>query len=75
MGLLSSKERDAVFQIIELYILDPYHESLMNHPLREWDLRIRSIRVESDIRIILRDRWDASIFLMDVWDHKRVYSD
>ena len=56
MGLLSSKERDAVFQILELYILDPYNESLMNHPLREWDLRIRSIRVESDIRIILRDR-------------------
>ena len=56
MGLLSSKERDAVFQILELYILDPYHESLMNHPLREWDLRIRSITVESDIRIILRDR-------------------
>ena len=56
MKLLSSKEREMVFKIIELYTIDPYDESLMNHPLREWDLRIRSIRVESDIRIILRDR-------------------
>lgn len=73
MMLLSRQEKDSVRQALELYEIDPYNTSLRNHPLREWDKRIRSISANDDLRIILRDRGEWSIFLMDVGDHERVY--
>ena len=56
-----------------MYSILPYHKSLRNHPLRESDPRIRSITVDDDIRIILRDRGDGNILLLDVGDYARVY--
>lgn len=73
MFLLTREQREMVFETIELYIEDPYNESLRNHPLREWDKRVRSILVHDDLRIILRDSGDETILLLDVWDHVRVY--
>ncbi len=73
MSLLSRQEKNSVRHALELYEIDPYNPSLRNHPLREWDRRIRSISANDDLRIILRDRGDGSLFLMDVGDHERVY--
>jgi mRNA-degrading endonuclease YafQ of YafQ-DinJ toxin-antitoxin module len=73
MLLLKREQKEMVFATIELYMRDPYHTNLGNHPLREWDKRVRSVLVEDDLRIILRDSGDGSILLLDVWDHARVY--
>lgn len=73
MWLLSKKQKEAVFSTIELYMVDPYNEELGSHSLREEENRIRSIVVESDLRIILRDNGDGTIVLMNVGTHERVY--
>ena len=54
-------------------MVDPYNEELGSHSLREEENRIRSIVVESDLRIILRDNGDGTIVLMNVGTHERVY--
>ncbi len=73
MTLLSRTEQEQVLSSLELFEIDPYHLSLRNHPLREYDARTRSLFVGGDLRIILRDTGDNQIFLIDVGDHARVY--
>jgi mRNA-degrading endonuclease YafQ of YafQ-DinJ toxin-antitoxin module len=66
MKILSSDIQQKVLETVELYRENPYHPNLHNHFLRERSSAIRSILVEGDVRIILRDVGDFSIILMDV---------
>ncbi len=73
MSLLGKSEKILVLDTLELYFLHPSHPSLVNHPLRERDPRIRSITVDKNLRIILRDMGSGRILLLDVGSHDRVY--
>jgi addiction module RelE/StbE family toxin len=70
---LSNEQKRHVRDAIELFIGDPMHPSLRNHPLKnEWE-RYRSITADTDIRLHYRFlKKDGALFVA-VGSHDQLY--
>lgn len=71
--LLSTDQKRAVRDTIELFIEDPFNGSLRNHPLRaEW-ARYRSVSVDDDLRLHYRVINKDTALFVAVGTHKQLY--
>ena len=70
---LSSSDRNALIETLELFLSDPNNPTLRNHALRENEHAIRSITINDDLRLILRIRSEESFLLLRVGTHDDVY--
>lgn len=69
---LSATERQIVQDRLELFLLDPFHPRLHNHPLHGRYLNYRSIDIRPDLRAIYKDTGDAFIFVT-IGTHSQLY--
>ena len=72
-ALLTAAQKRSVKDTIELFIDDPFNDSLRNHPLRgEW-ARYRSISTDDDLRIHYRAVNKDTTLFVAVGNHKQLY--
>lgn len=70
---LSPQEQQLVQEKIELFVLDPYHSRLRNHPLKGKYLGYRSIDIRPDVRALYRvDEDEVAIFTF-IGSHSQLY--
>lgn len=71
---LPSFIKPKVLQTVELFIRDPIHPSLHNHPLTGKLAGRRAVSVTSNIRIVFEEYNDYTLVLfLDVGTHNQVY--
>ncbi|MFH1145389.1 MAG: type II toxin-antitoxin system mRNA interferase toxin, RelE/StbE family [bacterium] len=69
---LTRKEKEKFEERLELFIHDPFHPLLYNHPLKGEYLDYRSINIAGDLRAIYKDQQDNIIFT-DIGTHSDLY--
>lgn len=70
---LSKSQKLLVKEAIELFIEDPIHESLRNHPLRGAWSSYRSISADDDLRLHYRELSKDRVLFVAVGSHKQLY--
>lgn len=70
---LTKKERELTKDRLELFMLDPYHPRLRNHPLKGKYLEYRSIDIRPDLRAIFKQQDDIVIFV-ELGSHNKLFS-
>lgn len=58
---------------IELFIDDPFNQSLRNHPLKDQWIGYRSITVDDDLRIHYKELKNNRILMVAVGTHEELY--
>ena len=71
---LNKKQQEKVKQRLSLFIEDPYHPLLNNHPLTGKYLDYRSINIAGDLRAIHKFISDQEVIFVAVDSHSNLYS-
>lgn len=58
---------------LELFVADPFHLLLNNHPLHGKDKDKRSINIGGDYRIVYREIETGTFLLIDIGTHSELY--
>lgn len=66
-------ERELVKEKLELFLLDPFHPRLRNHPLKGKYHGYRSIDIRPDIRAIYKDISDQEVIFVVLGSHAELY--
>lgn len=70
---LTSKQKIKVKQTLVLFLGNPEHPTLRNHPLKgEWS-RFRSISAGGDLRLHYRTVDDETVLFVAVGSHSQLY--
>ncbi len=69
---LSPTQRDLFYQRVEMFIQNPFHPFLNNHPLHGALQGFRSINIGGDLRALFRQTPEAYIFYR-VGTHHQLY--
>jgi len=70
---LPKKQRSSVESAIELFLQNPHHPTLRNHPLKgEWQ-KYRSISAGGDLRVHYRSIDDKTVLFVAVGSHSQLY--
>lgn len=70
---LSKFQKNLVKDTIDLFIDDPFNDSLRNHPLKDIWQEYRSIAVDNDLRIHYRVINKDTILFVAVGTHDELY--
>ncbi len=70
---LSPEERNIVKERLELFLLDPFHPKLRNHPLKGKYLDYRSIDIRPDLRALYKHVSDDEAIFVLLGNHSQFY--
>ena len=70
---LSKSQKQLVTGAIELFIEDPMHESLRNHPLRDKWASYRSVSADDNLRLHYRTIDKDTALFVAVGTHEELY--
>ena len=70
---LSNQQKRLVIGTIELFIYDPFNDSLRNHPLKDKWINYRSITVDADLRLHYRVIKKNTTLFVAVGNHNELY--
>lgn len=70
---LSLQEQQLVQERVELFVLDPYHLRLRNHPLKGKYLGYRSIDIRPDVRALYTVNDDDVAVFTFIGSHSQLY--
>jgi addiction module RelE/StbE family toxin len=70
---LTQTKKRSVRDAIEIFIDEPYHEGLRNHPLKEKWVGYRSISADNDLRLHFKILNDETALFVAVGTHKQLY--
>jgi len=70
---LSKDEKVLTREILELFIENPHHASLRNHPLDPPLERYRIISVDDDLRILFRMVDPSTALFLKIGTHEEIY--
>jgi len=63
---LSREQKMFTRETLELFVTDPFHPSLRNHPLDPPLERYRSISIDNDLRILFRMIDNTTVLLIKI---------
>lgn len=69
---MSKKEQELTKERLELFLHDPYHPRLRNHPLKGKFLGYRSIDIRPDLRAIFKQIDEVAIFV-ELGNHGKLF--
>jgi addiction module RelE/StbE family toxin len=70
---LSKDEKALTKEVLELFIENPNHPSLRNHPLDPPLERYRTISVDGDLRILFRMIDNDTVLFLKIGSHEEIY--
>jgi addiction module RelE/StbE family toxin len=70
---LSVKTQKQFYKKLEIFLSNPFHDSLNNHPLRGEFKDSRSISITGDIRAIYRIIDEDNILFVTIGSHSELY--
>lgn len=70
---LTKPQKQLVDDTLELFEVDPLHESLRNHPLKEEWAKYRSITADDDLRLHFKEVNKDSFLFVAVGTHNELY--
>lgn len=70
---LSAKQKKKVSEKLSLFVLDCYHPSLNNHPLKGPYKDCRSINIRGDLRMIYHVTDKQEILFIAIGTHSELY--
>lgn len=71
---LTPKEKEKTKKRLNLFLNQPFHPLLNNHPLKGKYLDYRSINIAGDLRAIYKQFNDEKCFFVAVGSHSQMYS-
>ena len=69
----SKKEQELVKDRLKLFLLDPFHPRLRNHPLKGRYLSYRSIDIRPDLRAVYKEVDSDEIIFITLGNHGTLY--
>lgn len=70
---LSARQKLKIERVIEIFLQNPHHPTLRNHPLKGKWIKFRSISAEGDLRIHYQPIDDETVLFVVVGSHSQLY--